>query len=116
MEDILAIILIFGGGTAVLLSFSPIGRALAERIRHGKQSLPAPELDPAVYEELDMLRRDMVEVQERLAEAREPASAASEEPVAEERPHDEGVSFQCPACGADYDTQETLPEEAEARH
>lgn len=66
MEDILAIILIFGGGTAVLLSFSPIGRALAERIRHGKQSLPAPELDPAVYEELDMLRRDMVEVQERL--------------------------------------------------
>jgi pyruvate/2-oxoglutarate dehydrogenase complex dihydrolipoamide dehydrogenase (E3) component len=56
------------------------------------------------------------EVQERLAEAREPASAASEEPVAEERPHDEGVSFQCPACGADYDTQETLPEEAEARH
>ncbi len=66
MEDILAIILIFGGGTAVLLSFSPIGRALAERILHGKQSLPAPELDAAVYEELDMLRRDMVEVQERL--------------------------------------------------
>lgn len=66
MEDILAIILIFGGGTAVLLSFSPIGKALAERIRHGKQMLPPPEADPAVYEELDLLRREMVEVQERL--------------------------------------------------
>jgi hypothetical protein len=36
--------------------------------------------------------------------------------VADERPHEEAVSFQCPACGADYETQETLPEDAEARH
>ena len=46
MEDILAITFIFGGGTLVLLSFSPLGKAFAERIRHGKQPLPAPEIDP----------------------------------------------------------------------
>ena len=40
MEDILAIVLIFGGSTAVLLAFSPIGRALADRIRH-RDRLPA---------------------------------------------------------------------------
>ncbi len=57
------------------------------------------------------------DVQERLAEAQEPAAQPNEEPVvANERPHEEAVSFQCPACGADYDTQETVPEEAEARH
>lgn len=66
MEDILAIILIFGGGTAVLLSFSPIGKALAERIRFGRQALPAAETDPALYEELDQVRRELSEVHERL--------------------------------------------------
>ena len=37
MEDILAIILIFGGGAACAIAFSPIGRAVADRIR-GKVS------------------------------------------------------------------------------
>jgi hypothetical protein len=50
VEDILAIIFLFGGGTLVLLSFSPLGKAIAERIRHGKQPLPAAEPDPALYE------------------------------------------------------------------
>lgn len=63
MEDILAIVLIFGGGTAVLLAFSPIGRALADRIRH-RDGLPGP--DPAVHEELARLRDDVAELQERL--------------------------------------------------
>lgn len=63
MEDILAIVLIFGGSTAVLLAFSPIGRALADRIRH-RDGLPAP--DPAVHEELARLRDDVAELQERL--------------------------------------------------
>lgn len=49
-----------------MLSFSPIGRALAERIRHGKQPLPAPEVDEALYDEVDRLRIEMTEVQERL--------------------------------------------------
>lgn len=63
MEDVLAIVLIFGGGTAVLLAFSPIGRALADRIRH-RDGLPGP--DPAVHEELARLRDDVAELQERL--------------------------------------------------
>ena len=63
MQDILAIILIFGGGTLTALSFSPVGRAFAERVR-GKHAAAAP--DPAVYEELDQLRHDLTELQERV--------------------------------------------------
>lgn len=66
MEDILAITFIFGGGTLVLLSFSPLGKAFAERIRHGKQPLPAPEIDPALFEELDQVRAELTEIHERL--------------------------------------------------
>lgn len=62
MEDILAIILIFGGGTMVGLSFSPVGRALAERIR-GRSHAPP---DPEVFAELDQLRADVTELQERV--------------------------------------------------
>ena len=65
MEDILAIILIFGGGTVAALSFSPLGRALADRIRHGG-ALTGGETDPAVYEELDRLRQELAELQERV--------------------------------------------------
>ena len=61
MEDILAIILIFGGGTAVGLSFSPLGRALAERIR-GK----AVEPDPEMLADMDDLRREVAELHERM--------------------------------------------------
>ncbi len=50
----------------VLLSFSPLGRALAERIRHGRQPLPAPEPDEALYEEVDRLRLELGEIHERL--------------------------------------------------
>jgi len=63
MEDVLAIILIFGGGTVTALSFSPVGRAFAERLR-GKHAAGVP--DPAVYEELDHLRQDVTELQERV--------------------------------------------------
>lgn len=62
-EDILAIILLFGGGTVVAVSFSAIGRAIADRIR-GR--LNDQEPDPRVLEELDRLRIEMGEVQERL--------------------------------------------------
>ena len=64
MEDILAIILIFGGGTAVALSFSPIGRALAGRIRGG--SVEPSEPHPAVLAEIDELREQVSELHERL--------------------------------------------------
>jgi ubiquinone biosynthesis protein UbiJ len=66
VEDILAIILIFGGGTLTALSFSPVGRAVADRLRHGSQPLPPPEVDHEVYDELDRLRSDVSELQERL--------------------------------------------------
>ncbi|HET8625571.1 MAG TPA: hypothetical protein VFM14_18565 [Gemmatimonadales bacterium] len=63
MEDILALILIFGGGTAVALSFSPVGRAVAARIR-GETAKPQP--DPELQAEVDLLRQDVTELQERL--------------------------------------------------
>jgi hypothetical protein len=76
MEDILAIILIFGGGTAIAISFSPIGRAIAERIRgHGAIA----ETDPALIADVDDMRAQLSELQERvdfaerlLAKDREP--------------------------------------------
>lgn len=63
MEDILAIVFIFGGGTAILLAFSPVGRALADRIRHRDAR---NEPDPAVQEELARLREEVTELQERV--------------------------------------------------
>jgi hypothetical protein len=63
MEDILAIVLIFGGGTLIAISFSPIGSAIAARIR-GKG---APmETDPQVLAELDDLRAQVAELGERV--------------------------------------------------
>ncbi|MEO8451972.1 MAG: hypothetical protein ABI647_19430 [Gemmatimonadota bacterium] len=66
MEDVLAIVLIFGGGAFVALSYSPIGKAIAARIR-GEQALPpSGPTDPAVYDEMDRLRQEMTELQERV--------------------------------------------------
>ena len=62
-EGILAILLIFGGGTLIAVSFSPIGRAIAERIRGTPLESGA---DPAVYEELERVRGEMAELHERL--------------------------------------------------
>lgn len=64
MEDILALLLIFGGGTLVAISFSPVGRAIAERIRGGGGSEPVP--DPVLYEEMERLRAELSEMGERL--------------------------------------------------
>jgi hypothetical protein len=62
MEDILPLLIIFGSGALVALGFifSPLGRATAERIR-GKAGP-----DPQLYEELDQLRHDVAELQERV--------------------------------------------------
>jgi len=65
VEDILAIIFIFGGATIAALSFSPVGRAIADRIRHGRTDL-AGGTDPAIYEELERLRQELNELQERV--------------------------------------------------
>jgi hypothetical protein len=76
MEDILALILIFGGGTLVAISFSPVGRAIADRIRSRGT---AAEPDPAVYEELERLRGEVAELHERM-EFTERMLAAKREP------------------------------------
>jgi hypothetical protein len=65
MEGILAITFIFGGGTLFLLSISPVGRALAERIRsHGGKSGSDP--DPELLAEVDALRQEVSELHERV--------------------------------------------------
>jgi hypothetical protein len=62
MEGILAITLIFGGGTLFLLSISPVGRALAERIRGNAE----PAQDPELLSEVDALRQEVAELHERV--------------------------------------------------
>src|SRR5256885_819574 len=68
MEDVLAITFIFGGGTLFLLAISPVGKAVAERIRrHGGAALPDD-----VRAELDALRSEVVgEVQQLRTEVSE---------------------------------------------
>jgi len=71
LEDILAIILLFGGGTVAAVAFSPIGRALADRIR-GKVassedvSAELTEHREQTGAELDALRQQVGELAERL--------------------------------------------------
>ena len=84
MEEILAIIFLFGGGTVAMLAFSPVGKAIAERIR-GKAQAP----DPEVLAELDQLRQEVLELQERadfterlLAQQRDAAQLGRQDPGA----------------------------------
>ncbi len=77
MEGVLAITLIFGGGTAFLLSISPIGRAIAERIRSNGA---VPMQDPELLAEVDALRRDVSELQERVDFAERLLSQGQERP------------------------------------
>jgi hypothetical protein len=64
IEGVLAITLIFGGGTLFALSLSPVGRALAERIRSpgGIRHEPDPELQADV----EALRAEVSELHERM--------------------------------------------------
>lgn len=80
MEDILAIIMFGGGGAMFLLAISPVGRAIADRIR---RAAPA-DIEAEVYAELDGLRAEVSELQERvdfaerlLADQREQAHIAN---------------------------------------
>ncbi|HWC74877.1 MAG TPA: hypothetical protein VG454_13160 [Gemmatimonadales bacterium] len=54
-----AVILIFGGGGAILFSITPIGKAIAARIL-GKKG--ASEADDATIEEVQDLRREVEEL------------------------------------------------------
>ncbi len=62
IEGILAITLIFGGGTLFLLSISPVGRALADRLRGQVE----PAHDPELLAEVDALRQEVAELHDRV--------------------------------------------------
>jgi hypothetical protein len=62
MEALFAITFIFGGGTLFLLSISPVGKALADRLRG---NVP-PAHDPELLAEMDALRQELTELQERV--------------------------------------------------
>ena len=73
MEGILAITFIFGGGTLFLLAISPVGRAIATRIQGGSPDGASREVldqveshQQELLDEVDALRHDVVEMQERL--------------------------------------------------
>lgn len=73
MEDILAIVFLFGGGTIAAIAFSPIGRAIADRIRGkgGGTGLDALSGEVSAHREetaaeLQMLRELVSELAERL--------------------------------------------------
>ena len=62
MEGLFAITFIFGGGTLFLLSISPVGRALADRLRGRVE----PAQDPELLAEVDALRQEVAELHERV--------------------------------------------------
>ncbi len=74
MEEILAIVLIFGGGTLFALSMSPLGRAVADRIRGAPKpgSLTEEDLDQlrdaqmAIVDDMEAMRQEMSEINERV--------------------------------------------------
>ena len=74
MEDIVAIIMVFGGGTLFALSMSPVGRAIADRIRGTPKpgTIGDKELDDlrdaqmAILDDVEVLRHEVAEVNERV--------------------------------------------------
>ena len=74
MADIIGMVLVFGGATLFGLSMSPVGRAIADRIR-GTQKPGAvgdTELDElreaqmALLDDVDVLRHEVAEIHERV--------------------------------------------------
>jgi hypothetical protein len=63
MAGALFILIVFGGGMLVILSKTEIGRAIAERIRGERR---VARTDPILIEEVDRLRADVAELQERM--------------------------------------------------
>ncbi len=80
--EILAIVMVFGTGMVGLVAFSPIGKAIGERLK-GTATLPAEELDD-VREQLAEVRHQVSELAERqdftervVAQAREKGALQS---------------------------------------
>lgn len=74
MEDIVAIVMVFGGGTLFALSMSPVGRAIADRIRGtpkhdaiGDKDLDElREAQMAILDDVEVLRHEVADVNERV--------------------------------------------------
>jgi hypothetical protein len=72
MEDILAITFLFGGGALFLISISPVGRAIADRIRQRGSAAAGDELTRlrdgqlAMFEEMERLREEVAELHEQV--------------------------------------------------
>lgn len=70
IEGIFAIVFLFGGGTLFLLSISPIGKAVADRIRGkgqgGDVRAELADHKDALDQELEAVRRDVAELAERV--------------------------------------------------
>jgi hypothetical protein len=74
MDDIVAIVMVFGGGTLFALSMSPVGRAIADRIRGTPRTgvVGDKELDElreaqmAILDDVEVLRHEVAEVNERV--------------------------------------------------
>ena len=64
MEDVLAIIMVFGTGMLGIIAFSPIGKAIAERLR-GRHS------HDLAGEDLDDMRAQLQSLQEQVSELAE---------------------------------------------
>jgi hypothetical protein len=69
---VVAVICIFGGGASFLLAVSPIGRAIADRIRSrtahaGDERIQdLLEAHDALADEVEAMRTDLTDLQERL--------------------------------------------------
>ena len=71
IEGVLAIVLIFGGGACIAIAFSPIGRAVADRIRGKSPSTDGGELRAELAEHKDALNQELEAVRHELAELAE---------------------------------------------
>ena len=69
MEDILAIVFLFGGGTIAAMAFSPIGRALADRIRGKAGNLDGVAAELADHRE--QTASDVANLQQQVGELAE---------------------------------------------
>ena len=76
MEALFAITFIFGGGTLLLLSISPVGKALADRLR----GRVGPSHDPELLAEVEALRSEVAELHERMDFAERILSSPHERP------------------------------------
>jgi hypothetical protein len=66
MVDLIAVILLFGGGTLFLLAMSPIGRAFAERIKGRPPATADAGRQEDVQADLQEVRRELAELVERM--------------------------------------------------